>query len=293
MALDYKNAELPELLPLQRSFTQNEVEEQSKALFLDVFKQSLSEDVFDVNVLGAAHLGSFELVRRSINSDGLVLLFQGDSEEAATRYLYRAWKSRNTQGRGLHFLRTYLQLLFPNVCDVYQLWQKKDQPYPTALSRENEIDNFDDYFLTSRIEVALDFDVNARSIKALTNILRSVVPARITPNFRFLIIFDFPVEIEADWSLYMDKYSTMRQPWCGRVVTNREDAIWYLGKNGSLTAPRLTRCRIRTDTSITKESLIMFPTVHHIPERGLKVDGSWKVYRHEPISLNGTIEVIK
>ena len=108
MSLDFSNAQLPRLLPLEASFSENDVEADLKQMFLDIFGSTLAADVFDVNVLGAAHLGSFDLVRKAVNTDGLVLL-QGDREEAATRYLYRAWKSGDVQGRGLHFLRTYLQ----------------------------------------------------------------------------------------------------------------------------------------------------------------------------------------
>ena len=91
MSLDFSNAQLPRLLPLEASFSENDVEADLKHMFLDIFGSTLAADVFDVNVLGAAHLGSFDLVRKAVNTDGLVLL-QGDREEAATRYLYRAWK---------------------------------------------------------------------------------------------------------------------------------------------------------------------------------------------------------
>ena len=132
MSLDFQNAQLPRLIPLEGSFAENEAEADLKKLFLDLFGANLAGDSFDANVLGAAHLGSLDLVRKAVNTDGLVLL-QGDREEAATRYLYRAWKSGDVQGRGLHFLRTYLQMLFPNECEVEQLWHDKESPYPTAL----------------------------------------------------------------------------------------------------------------------------------------------------------------
>ncbi len=207
---DFKNAQLPQLLPLKNSFTQNEVEAEVKQLTLDLFAASLAEDVFDVNVLGAAHLGSFELVRRSINSDGLVLL-QGDREEDATRYLFRAWKSRNNQGRGLHFLRTYLQLLFPNICNVYQCWQDKKVQYPTSL-HENIPQGRDknDFFLTSRVEISLTLDVQIQSLKGLRDIIRSVVPARIVPGFRFIIIFELAVKPYVDYFFDKIRFSISR-----------------------------------------------------------------------------------
>ena len=122
MSFDFSNAQLPRLLPLANSYAENDVEDDLKRLFLDLFNAMLAPDVFDVNVSGAAHLGSFDLVRKAVNTDGLVLL-QGDREEAPTRCLYRAWKSGDMQRRALHFLKTYLPMLAPNQCEIEQLWQ--------------------------------------------------------------------------------------------------------------------------------------------------------------------------
>ncbi|MGE4341171.1 MAG: hypothetical protein AB7E55_35275, partial [Pigmentiphaga sp.] len=128
----FQNAQVPGLEPLRRSAAANAVEDDLRRLFCDLYDRLFADKAFDANVLGAAHLGSLDLVRRSINSDGLVLM-QGDRESSATRYLYRAWKAGDGQGRGLHFLRTYLQVLFPNACEVNQLWQDREYPYTKAL----------------------------------------------------------------------------------------------------------------------------------------------------------------
>lgn len=128
---DFPSAKLPDAAPLRESFANGQIESELKSIFGDLFAQ-VSRDTFDASVLGTPHLGSFELVRRTVNHDGLVLL-QGDREEAATRYLYRAWKSGDIQKRGLHFLRTYLQLLFPGASEVKQLWHDKRFPYGDAF----------------------------------------------------------------------------------------------------------------------------------------------------------------
>lgn len=186
MALDFPNAQLPRLAPLERSFVENEVEAELKGLFVSLFDAMLAPAVFDVNVLGAPHLGSFDLVRRTVNADGLALL-QGDREEAATRYLYRAWKSGGTQGRGLHFLRTYLQMLFPNQCEIEHRWQEKAAPYPTSLRTTLPVGQEDEYFLTSRVRVLLYFGVETQEVHKLAGILQSVTPARLVPEFAFLL----------------------------------------------------------------------------------------------------------
>lgn len=242
MALDFPDAQLPRLLPLEQSFTVDAVESDLRQLLVDLFGSRLAASVFDANVLGAAHLGSFDLVRRSVNVDGLALL-QGDREESSTRYLYRAWKSGDVQGRGLHFLRTYLQLLFPNDCDVVQMVHESadGKEYPNWLHRltpgysmhiwrlgeddcyldgswnlgeeyyhrdeyvEEDEYNYYHLFLTSRIEVTLGESVSPKSIDQLKGILSRCIPARLVISFRF---------------------------WRDRVLSEPDDIDrWYLGED--------------------------------------------------------------
>jgi hypothetical protein len=269
MTLGFSNAELPSLIPLQRSHSENQIEAELKQLFLDLFRSKMATEVFDANVLGVPHLGSMNLVRRTVNADGLVLL-QGDREEAATRYLYRAWKSRNAQGRGTHFLRTYLQMLFPNAFEVHQLWHSKDQTYPNGLvvadrprawwlhqlgesnlkldgswgvgrripdakpSRADEPTSTDSLFLTSRLDIALDFSVAVPSIAGLLHIVRSIIPARLVPSFRFLMAVDVFASSAFVSSLLMRKSLSARLAWPGRVIGDGSDAVWRLGVGGSL-----------------------------------------------------------
>jgi len=272
MSFDFSNAQLQRLLPLENSYAENDVEDDLKRLFLGLFNDMLAPDVFDVNVSGAAHLGSFDLVRKAVNTDGLVLL-QGDREEAATRYLYRAWKSGDVQGRGLHFLKTYLQMLFPNQCEVEQLWHDKAYPYPTALyttkpgfawwlhqvgepglkldgtwglgrridgadeSRKDRVVDTSGMFLTSRIMISLGFDVNTQSVAKLIQVIKDVIPARLVPVFRFWLSVTFNFHMSAAYSLWMKKDVTARYPWCGRVITDDQSGRWKLGIDGE--PPRL------------------------------------------------------
>lgn len=137
---DFPGAALPDIAPLRESHASGQIEAELKALFGELFS-ALSEETFDASVLGTPHLGSFSLVRRAVNADGLVLL-KGEREEAATRYLYRAWKSGDVQKRGLHFLRTYLQMLFPGASEVKQLWHDKRFPYGDAFILNEPRDPF-------------------------------------------------------------------------------------------------------------------------------------------------------
>jgi hypothetical protein len=179
--LDFPSAQKPSLTPLRYSFAVDDIEDQLRNLFVDLFDSHLSTDAFDANVLGAAHLGTLALVKRSVNKDGLVLL-PGDREEAATRYVYRAWKSGNVQGRGLYFLKTYLQALFPGVWSVEQQMQDKAQPYPTAMYDRSQYGDDADKYMTSRVHIKLDATGGIPDVTSLVPIISAIIPARFVPK---------------------------------------------------------------------------------------------------------------
>lgn len=179
--MDFPNAQLPSLIPLQNSFTADGVEEALRDIFIDVFEQMLAEQVFDINVIGVGHLGSMDLIRRLVNADGLALV-DGEREETATRYLYKAWKARNRNGRGLFFLETYLQLLYPNSFAVEQMAQAKSGSYPHQLSPLSRADSTK--YSTSRIRIALDaYKATWENVLKMEPILRSIIPARLVLYF--------------------------------------------------------------------------------------------------------------
>lgn len=291
-------AEPPRLAALSQSFTANEKEKQLRDLFIAVFRQYLASQAFDLNVSGCAHLGSFDFVRKTVNADGLTIL-QGDREEAATRYLYRAWQARDTNGRGLHFLRTYLQLLFPNQCRVAQLWQDKEKPYATEMHSVLEVDENGNqwtpdperFWLTSRIEIALDLSIETRSITTLANIFRSIVPARLVPQFRFWIKFECFLPMYVDTYLHMQKDTHTRIPYCGLIVTANPDGWFKLGRDDAPElAPKLGYCRVRTSSTIHKEAEATFGRVPRLGEPGRKLDGTW-VLPSKPTGLYATFSL--
>lgn len=171
--------------PLVNSHAATNLEAELKDLFIYLYQESLSATADDINVYGAPHLGSFALIERNIDQDGLTVLRETTDERI--RYLFRAWRHRNPQ-RGMHFLRTYLACLFGNDgAEASQLWQKKSEPYPTALKTAEEMqldgDAVSDYFLTSRVRVDVASDLLPDQ---LARSIRSAVAARILLNLRIL-----------------------------------------------------------------------------------------------------------
>lgn len=182
---DFENSQVPQLKALENSYTNNELEEGIKSIFIDLFKSQIGEDAFNTFVSGVPHLGSYPLVQKYLNDDGLALL-DSNMIDTATRYLLRAWKSGDVQKRGLHIAKLYLQLLFGDSAEAIQLQQPIDAPYPSGLENYKPEDGLiDGYFLTSRVNLDIDFSHSGSPIKRLTNNIQSVLPARFVPDLRF------------------------------------------------------------------------------------------------------------
>lgn len=179
MAEDINADRLPNLSPLARSYTSDDAETELQQLFSEVFAENLAADTFDMNVLGALHLGSLGVIRRSMSYDGLTVL-PSYIDEKWLRHMYRAWRS-GKQNRGLHFLRTYLNAHFPYVGKVVQLWQKKDAPYPEDLSETAS----EDRFLTSRVRVSMAISPDEFSPAVLLSVVSQVAPARLIVDVRY------------------------------------------------------------------------------------------------------------
>lgn len=170
------------LLPLFHSHDADQLESELKDLFVKLYVASLAATDDDINVYGAPHLGSFSLIERSIDQDGLTVL--RETTEDRIRYLFKAWRHRNPE-RGLHFLRLYLFAIFGDSSVLGQLWQNKALPYPTDLRTQQEVLDsgmtLSQFFLTSRVRVDVDTEVVPAKLLAS---LKSAVAARILLNVR-------------------------------------------------------------------------------------------------------------
>lgn len=172
-----------DLIPLQRSTEYDDLEAESKALFLSLFRKHLNGPVVDANTLGMPHLGPDAFISRELNNDGLALLNDTTSEK--TRELFKAWRYLNPQ-RGTKFLEFYLRALFGDVFTIDQLWCKKAGEYPVDVMSEAEMEAAGekeaDYFLTSRLRVDIETEI---------------VPERILRAARTAVAARFVLELRA------------------------------------------------------------------------------------------------
>jgi hypothetical protein len=187
----------PDMAPLRRSHEANEVESELKALFLRLHESLVRQGEQDIATLGIPHVGSADQFARAVKADGLALLGSGESQ--ALRYMFKAWRARNPR-RGLHMLKLYLQLLWPNSWECHQMWQAKGSPYPTALSKEDG----GDHYLTSRVDVRISAGVSTGGdVATVAPALRSVLPAR------FLLTLAIEQAVESEVQVASAMYAGM------------------------------------------------------------------------------------
>lgn len=166
-----------DLAPLRNSHEANALEGELKALFMGLFDAHVRPAERVVNTVGVPHLGDFEQVERAVKAEGLALRRRGS--EAALRYLFRSWRARNPK-RGLHMLRAYLQLLWPNAWTINQMWFDPSGTYAQNSSDLYAQQEGESRFLTSRVHVEIDGGATGGSdVLAVAPALRSVLPARI------------------------------------------------------------------------------------------------------------------
>lgn len=161
----------PGLEPLANSHTADDVEADMQAAFIEVFEALLRPAERRVNTYGAPHRADFGTIERFTKADGLAM-DRGTNPEAYLAQLFRAWRAHNPK-RGTAFLRHYLQLLWPGLWSVAQLWQDPGKPYPSDMS-EVEVPG---WWLTSRIRVNLEIEDPAE-LARLVGSFRAVLAAR-------------------------------------------------------------------------------------------------------------------
>lgn len=178
------------LEPLKQTHSATDLEDELRSLFIKVYADHLQPGADEINVYGAPFLGSLPLVQRNIVADGVSIISQ--TEDARTRYLHKAWRYLNPE-RGLHFLRTYLSAIFPVAFSVEQLWQKKSEPYPTALLPRDQVPSESDYYLTSRVRV--DLDTGGIVPDRILQSLKTAMAARFLLKVRVAKLSESPVGV--------------------------------------------------------------------------------------------------
>ncbi len=169
---------VPAMQPLANSAAINQIDVELKALFIDMWETWIRPGDRRIFTTGMPHLGPFDQVEQAVKAEGLALVRKTD--QAPMRYVYRSWRARNPK-RGLHILRVYLQMLWPNAWTMNQMWAPVAGTYPAGLATADG----GSHFLTSRVQVSIAGSTSDGSdVAQVAGALRSVVPARILLNLQ-------------------------------------------------------------------------------------------------------------
>lgn len=164
------------LAPYSHSHTNGDVEKAMQAVFIKAFHELYGEKIQDIHHYGMPHLGSPRVVERFSKQDGLVVLRRPNSSDETMRVIYATWRSLSSK-RGLAFLEFVLQMLWADQWEVNRLYHSKEliDRYPTVTT----VEPVDDSFLTSRVLISLDSDVDFSEASHLAPTLFRLVPANI------------------------------------------------------------------------------------------------------------------
>lgn len=175
----------PDLGPLVQSHEDGQLEAELKAIFIQLFNEQIRPAQARVETSGVPHLGPFEQIEQAVKAEGLSLIRKVD--EAPMRYAFKSWRARNPK-RGLHMLKVYLQMLWPNSWKASQMWMPVGGAYPAdvvdaasyaATHGGASVESAAGYFLTSRVNVEISGSATDGSdVLQVAGALRSVMPAR-------------------------------------------------------------------------------------------------------------------
>lgn len=208
------------LEPYAQSSAFDDVEKAMQSVFMTAFHELYGETVQDIHYFGMPHLGSPKVVERFTKQDGLAVLRRPSSSDETMRVIYSNWRSLASK-RGLAFLEFVLQMLWADQWKVKRLYHSIDliDRYPTVTT----VEPVDNSFLTSRILISLDSDVDFSEASHLAPTLFRLVPAnivaQISSNFETEDIEPVGVAtvympfMTANFCLFDDEYKVGLPEW--------------------------------------------------------------------------------
>lgn len=210
--------------PYRQSFAYDDTEKALQSLFIDVFNELFAEQISDIHHYGMPHLGSAKVVERFTKQDGLVVLRRPTSSDLIMRVIYANWRSLASR-RGLAFLEFVLQMIWSDQWKIQRLYHSKERAnlYPALVTPEPTRDSF----LTSRITIVLDQNVDAAEVLELAPIISKLVPANIVTSISLGMELGemdiiatggaFVANMVGNFQ-YFDRLSSMRIPWTDWII---------------------------------------------------------------------------
>ena len=196
------NQDLDLISPYRQSFAYDDTEQALQSLFIDLFEELFSDQIKNIHDYGMPHLGSATVVERFTKQDGLAVLRRPTSSDVIMRVIYANWLALASR-RGLAFLEFVLQMIWQNQWKIERLHHTKDRlnSYPnlaTTLPTRNS-------FLTSRIAITLDQNIDVDEIYEIAPLISKLVPANVVATIRTGLEFGetYPLALAGAFMPYM------------------------------------------------------------------------------------------
>ncbi|WP_086214177.1 hypothetical protein [Acinetobacter sp. ANC 3813] len=175
------------LEPYKSSFAYDDTERQLQALFIKLFDDLYGMQIKNIHDYGMPHFGSATVVERFTKQDGLVVLRKSEISDIIMRVIYANWRSLGSK-RGLAFLEFVLTMIWGNQWEISRLYHsiERSNEYPALATTEPTINSF----LTSRIAITINQEVNADKIREIAPMIAKLVPANIVSKIMAGMDFD-------------------------------------------------------------------------------------------------------
>lgn len=174
-------------LPVDKSHKYNALEAAIASVNRTMLLAMLPEMV-DMYQYGTPFLGSKDVVERFTKLNGLAVLRRNDSgfSDTLMAIILANWQSLASE-RGLAFLQFVLNMLYPGQNSIVRLWHSKNHTdqYPNYLYETAAHDRF----LTSRIRIKVDSEIDIKEVAELAPVFRRLVP--------WQVVADIAVNIES------------------------------------------------------------------------------------------------
>ena len=195
------------LAPYKQSAAWDDTEVQLQQIFIRLFEAVFSDQINDIHHYGMPHMGGAKVVERFTKQDGLVVLRRPNASDVLMRVIYANWKSLASK-RGLAFLEFVLEMLWPGQWKIHRMYHSVSRAdyYPMGASKTQTANSF----LTSRINVEMDTDIDVDELRELTPTLQRLVPAHIVPTIAINIDLGDDIEIGAAVAMFPQMIATFQ-----------------------------------------------------------------------------------
>lgn len=167
--------------PLLRTHASNDLERAMAGIFTSIVQDLQIEQLNDIYSYAAPWQGSRTVVERFTKLNGLAVLRRDDGglSDKLMSVIYSNWTAIASE-RGVSFLQFVLDMLYPNQSKIIPLWHSKAlaSGYPRYVAEAKGQNRF----LTSRVRIKMDADVDIAELSELAPTITRLVPWQVVPE---------------------------------------------------------------------------------------------------------------